>query len=176
MPLTANFAASQTLGEESIITLTDNSTGSDGSVTQRRVYLRKADGTFLVPDGTSTEYIVWAYADTSIDINVLPYDMALQIVVQWLNVSNSILYDKTETSGFTMYNETFNYGLAQMMAGNPVLINDNQFWSNKLKLSELIDSGDEAIALASDLYNAQQCYDMATTLRLKSQYTFNQNS
>ena len=176
MALTPNFTAAQTWGEENIITLTDSSTGSDGAITQRRVYFRQSDGTFLVPEGTTTEYVAWALADTSEDFDILTEDVALQVTVQWLNVSNVVLYDKIYVFGFTLYNETFDYGLTQALAGNSLLFNDNSFWKNKSDLRTFIDSGDQAISLASDLYNAQLCYDQATALRVKSQYNFNENS
>lgn len=176
MAFVANFSAAQTLGEESIITLTDDSTGVDATITQRRVYLRKSDGTFLVPENVSTEYVVWAWADSTVDIDCLTQDMALQVTVQWLNVSNVVLYDKALVYGFTLYNETFDYGLTQVLAGNPLLFNDNSFWKNKSDLRTFLDSGDQAISLASDLYNAQVCYNQATALRLSSQYFFNENS
>lgn len=176
MPFVANFSASQTLGEESVITLTDTSTGTDGGIVSRRVYLRKSDGTFLVPEGVTTEYITWALAATTKDIDCLTQDMALQVTVQWLNVSNVVLYDKALVYGFTLYNETFDYGLTQVLAGNQLLFNDNSFWKNKSDLRTFLDSGDQAISLASDLYNAQVCYNQATALRLSSQYFFNENS
>lgn len=177
MPLTPDFSASQTLGDESTVSLTDTSTGSDGAITQRRVYLRKADGTFLVPEGNGNdEYIEWPWADSEIDIDALDKDYALDVIVQWLNVSNVILYSKTELIGFPLYNETFDYGLTQLLSGNPLLINDNDFFSNKSDLRVEIDSGNQAIEQASDIYGAQQCYDRATALRISSQYFFNGNS
>lgn len=176
MALTPNFTATQTLGEPSVITLTDTSTGSDVTITQRRVYLRKSDGTFLVPEAVTTEYIPWALASTTIDIDCLEEDMAIAVVVQWLNVSNVVVVDKTICYGFTLYNETFDYGLTQALAGNQLLFNDNSFWKNKSDLRTFIDSGNQAIALASDLYNAQLCYTQATDLRVSSPYFFNENT
>ena len=103
--------------------------------------------------------------------------MAVKIVVQWLNVSNVVVYDYTiSAEGFTEYNEEFDYELTQQMTGNPLLINDNKFWDYKSKLRTLIDAGNQAILNAADLYNAQLCYDAATNLRLNSPYFFNENS
>lgn len=176
MPLTPNFSTSQTLGETSVVTVTDTSTGSDGSITQRRVYLRKADGSFLTPDDVDTEYIPWPYADSTIDIDALDKDYAFDVIVQWLDVGNNILYSKTELTGFTLYNETFDYLLTQQLAANPLLVNDNNFFKNKSDLRTEIDSGNQAIELAADILAAQLCYNRATELRLQSQYFFNANS
>ena len=81
MALTPLFTSSQTVGLPNIITITDTSTGSDVLVTQRRVYLIKQDGTYLVPVGTTTDYIVWDYADVSIDIDALDKDYCLNVKV-----------------------------------------------------------------------------------------------
>ena len=178
MALTANFTTSQTFGDSKDVKLTDTSTGSDGTITTRRVYIQPFDETYLVQTGTTTSYEVWADfpATTTITLNVLTKDQATLITVQWLTSGNVVTYTKTAYVGFTLYNETFDYQLTQLLAANPLLINDNNFWDNKTQLRTFIDSGNQAISLASDLSNAQSCYDDATSLRLSSQYYFNGNS
>jgi len=171
-----SFTATQTIGEESVVTITAVVTGTDVAVTQRRVYLQTASGEFLVPSGTTTDYVQWSISAGSIDIDCLDKDYGLRIVVEWLNVSNVVLYDSEQYVGLTLYNETFDYQTTQLMAANPLLINDNNFWPNKSKLRTLIDAGNNAISFASDLYNAQLCYDAATDLRTNAQYLFNGNS
>lgn len=176
MPFVANFTATQPVGEPSVITLTDTSTGSDGAITQRRVYLREADGSFLVPSRTTTDYIEWDYADSTIDIDVLDKDYALQVVVEWLNVGNAVLYDKTSLELFSSYDEDFDYNTTQQLTGNPLLFNDNRFFLEKSNLRTFLDSAERAILRASDQYGAQECLDGATALRLGSRYFFNINA
>ncbi|MDE1767227.1 MAG: hypothetical protein KGI27_13295, partial [Thaumarchaeota archaeon] len=147
MAFSQNFSVSQVTGYPSQIVLTDTSTGSDGSIASRRVYLAKADGTFLVPAGTSTQYITWAYANASITIDALDKDYALLITVQWLDAGGAILYALNSLNGETLYNETFDYLLTQMMASNPYLVNDNDFFPNKSLLRTFIDAGNQAITL-----------------------------
>lgn len=171
MALSPNFAISQVFGLPGTITLQDTSTGSDGAIVARRVYLRKAANTFLVPTGTSTEYISWAYASSSISINALDKDYALDVIVQWLNNSSAVLYDKTILAGLTLYNETYSYQLTQMLSGNPLLINDDGFFERKSTLRDNIDSGNQALELAADIFGAQQCYDYATNIRLNYAYS-----
>lgn len=171
-----SFNSTQTIGEESTVTITAVVTGTDVLVTQRRVYLQTDSGEFLVPTGTTTDYVQWAIANSSINIDCLDKDYGLRIVVEWLDVNNVVLYDDEQYVGLTLYNESFDYSLTQLMAANPLLINDNALWQNKSKLRTFIDSGNNAITFASDLYNAQLCYDAATDLRLGSQYFFNGNS
>ncbi len=171
-----SFLVTQSVGEPSTVTTTAVVAGTDGAVTQRRVYLQTDTGEFLVPSGTTADYTQWSIGAASIDIDCLDKDYALRIVVEWLDVNNAVLYSSEQFVGLTLYNESFDYLTTQLMAGNPLLVNDNNFWSNKAKLRTLIDSGNNAITFASDLYNAQQCYDAATELRTDSQYLFNGNS
>lgn len=184
MALSVDFSAAQTPGIPGDILLTDTSTGTDVAVTQRRVYIQTAAGDYLVEEGTTTEYTPWPdFPSTTeltltdiLDSSVVDKDVACRVVIQWLNVGNTVLYDKTLYYGFTCYNEDFDYQLTQTVAGNPLLISDNNFWGNKSLLRGYIDSGDNAVIRNSDIAAAQQCYDMATALRINSQYFFNINS
>jgi hypothetical protein len=177
MPLTVSFTAESVSGEPQNILFTDTSTGSDGTITSRRIYVSDKDGNFLVEEGTATEYELWPIplSDT-ITLDLLTKDYAVKIVVQWLNVSNVVVYDSTiDAIGFTEYNENFDYELTQRMTANPMLINDNRFWYNKVKLRTYINSGNNAITQDSDLVNAQLCYNAATDLRINGEYYFNGN-
>jgi hypothetical protein len=176
MSLTANFTTSQTYGIPNSINFLDTSTGTDNTITSRRIYLKTAANTYLVEKDTTTDYEVWNYSDATITLDVLEKDYALQVTVEWLNSSNAVIYTKTyDALGFTLYNETFDYQLTQILSGNPLIINDNNFFPNKSELRTNIDGGNQAIFFATDLFSAQQCYDRATGLRLGSQYYFNAN-
>lgn len=176
MSLVASFAVSQAVGEPSVIILTDTSTGSDGTITGRRVYLRDSLGVYIVPTGTTTDYVLWDYDDASIEIDMLDEDMALSITVEWFNVSLATVYSAVDIVGMTAYSEDFSYNLTTMLAANPLLVNDNAFRKNKSDLRVYIDSGNQAILASSDIVSAQLCYNLATTLRLKSEYYFNESS
>lgn len=179
MALTPNFTVDITPGVPEDLLFTDTSTGSDGSVTQRRIYIQQSNGEYIVISGTTTEYEVWSGfpGTTTITLSdILDKDYACRVVVQWLNVSNSVLYDKTIYYGFTGFNEDFDYEKTQNVAANALLVNDNNFWGNKSLLRTLIDSGDNAIERASDIASAQLCYDLATNLRIYSVNYFNENS
>jgi len=179
MPLTVNFSATQTVGEPSEINLTDTSAGTDVAVTQRRVYIAPPTGAFLVEEGTATEYEEWDDfpATTTITLDVLAEKagQACTITVQWLDVSGNVLYAKALKYGFTLYGEEFDYSLTQRLSGNPLLINDNDFFNNKSDLRTELDSGNQALSLAGDVFGAQQCYDRATALMVGSVYYFNSN-
>jgi hypothetical protein len=169
---TPNFSYSQPLGDPSVISLEDTSTGSDGLVTERRVFLTKADGSYLVPEENDEDYIVWPIADDTIDIDALDKDYALNVVVLWVNAAGTALYTKAQKIGFTQWNEEFDYSLTQLQSGNPALTHDGNFFNLKSDLRTEIDSGNQCVLLAVDLYGAQNCYDAATLIRLKASVLF----
>lgn len=172
MPLTPNFGASQNSGTPSTISFTDTSTGSDVAITKRRIYLLQANGTYLVPSGVTTNYVDWALANSSISLDVLSKDSALTVTVEWLGTNNTVLYTKTLSFGFTAYNETFYYGLTQDLVANPSLYASQDWFLNKMKLRVYIDSGNQAISFASDIYSAQTCFDLATQMQTNQNYYF----
>ena len=164
MPLTPSFTISQIAGSPSILNFSDNSTGSDILVTSRRITLTKADGTTLVTTGTVTAYMAWALAVNPISVDVLTRDYALSIKVDWLNAANVVLYTLTNTFVFTLYSEAFYYSLTQNQASIPSIINDKNYYRNKMKLRVEIDSANQAISYGGDLSASQQCLDRAYLL------------
>ena len=172
MPLTPNFSISQSSGTPNIITATDTSVGSDVAITQRRIFLLQANGEYLVESGTTTDYEEWAYAQSSISLDVLTQDTALSVTVQWLDVSNVVLYTKTIAFNFTAYNETFYYGLTQDLVANPSLYASKEWFENKMLLRVYIDSADQSISFASDVYSAQFCNQLATNLVTNADFYF----
>ena len=172
MPFVPNFTASQYSGTPSVITLTDTSTGSDVTIASRRVYLLQANGTFLVPAGTTTDYIVWDLVDTSIDLDVLSQDSALSITVQWMSGIQTVVSSKTISFAFTAYNETFYYGLTESQVANSNLSASTNWYQTKLILRVEIDSADQAITFASDIYSAQAALNRATYISTNQAYFF----
>jgi hypothetical protein len=163
--LTPLFVASQTIGLPEDVTLSDSSTGSDAAITQRRVYFQLKDGSYLVPAGTTTDYIEWDYSDATIDVeDLLTSDKAILITVQWLNVSNVVLYTKTILYVFTLFNKTFFYSLTQFQAANISVLQDTNYFANKAKLWTYIVSAEQAVSLGSDIAGAQNAIDAATQM------------
>ncbi len=171
-----DFTAVQLAGLPSQILFTDTSTNVDGSVVDRIIELLTDQSVFLVPEGTTTDYVEWALADPTKTVDALDKDYALYLTVNWIDIDGNIVGTKTILSGETLFNETFDYYLTQMMTANKSLIDDNNFFANKSLLRNYIDSGNQAIAVGSDQTNAQICYDEATKLRLSSQYYYNANA
>jgi len=177
MPLVPNFAVTQSLGTPNLLEFNDTSTGSDGAVVNRWIYIQQANGTYIVEgSNTTTDYTEVPYVIDPVTLDVLTRDVAVQITVEWLNSSDAVLYTKANVFRFTNFNENFDYALTQNLTANPLLINDNDFFANKSEFRTCIDSGNQAFDLVGDLFSAQQCYDRATNLRINSQYFFNINS
>ena len=169
MAFTASFSVGQG-GNPNNIVLTDTSSGgSDPNLTGRKIYLTKADGTFLTPEGSTTDYIVWPIANSSITIsNILNRDYSLNIVVDWETTSPIVgaTYEYSLLETFTALIEEFYYSLTRKQTSNPLLVNDNNYYSNKAQLRVEIDSAVNADSY-SDQYAAQSCLDRA--------YEFQQN-
>jgi hypothetical protein len=167
MPLTPNFTTSQQAGLPSNVIITDASTGSDVAIVSRRVFLVNYAGEYLVADGTTTNYTVWPLAQSSISIDCLSQDTAVQITVNWVDAGGVTLYTKTSLAGFTLFNMTFYYSLTQGQAAisqPSYILQDTTYFSNKSKLRCLIDSGNQSITLGYDITSAQICYDLATAM------------
>ena len=172
MPLSPNFTASQNSGTPNLIFLTDTSTGSDVTITKRRIYLLQSDGTYLVPAGTVTNYIEWALVDVTTSLNVLIQDTALSITVQWLSAANVVVANKTTSFAFTAYNETFYYGLTESQVANANLTASTNWYQTKMILRVELDSAYQAISFASDIFSAQAALNRATFISTNQSYFF----
>ena len=172
MPLSPNFTASQNSGTPNLIFLTDTSTGSDGTITKRRIYLLQSNGTYLVPAGTVTDYIEWALVDTTTSLNVLIQDTALSITVQWLTSVNVVVATKTTSFAFTAYNETFYYGLTESQVANANLTASTNWYQTKMILRVELDSAYQAITFASDIFSAQAALNRATFISTNQSFFF----
>jgi len=84
MPFVQSFTAEQLYATPTILRVTDTSTGSDDNINDRFIFIRQANGEYLVPEGVTTDYIEWRTSEGNIiDIDVLNVDYALEIKVQW---------------------------------------------------------------------------------------------
>lgn len=171
MPLTVSISISQNTGIPSAFVITDTSTGSDPSITSRRLYLLKPDGTYLVPDGTTTDYVEWSIAQSSITLSVLERDMALEILVEWL-AGAVVTYTYENSYVFTAYTNTFLYNLSVDQSSNPAIINATDFFANKTKMYSYVKEAENAIAIGEDTVKAQLALDRAYQMILNEDKYF----
>lgn len=162
MPITPSFQISQSSVNAALITATDDSSGSDVAITQRRIYFQTSIGTYLVESGTTTDYEQWAYADSSDTWEILTTDEALSITVQWLDVSNNVLYSLTQVYCLSQYNRQFFYYLVQQQALTPSIIQDQTYFSNMATYWMNIIGAIKAVEIGADIAASQNCLNRAT--------------
>ena len=83
--------------------------------------------------------------------------------MQWLNVSNTVLYTSTETYCLDLYSKQFLYELVQGLA--PSITLDTNYNPNLANLWVAILSAENAIEVGSDVVASQACLDRAQYLR-----------
>ena len=167
MPLFPNFTANSIIGKPSTLSLVDTSTGSDILVVSRRVILQTVYGNFLVLAGNSNTYTTWAIANATLDLTVLDKDYAIQIVVQWLDVSNTVLYSKTINVAFTKYAENSFYHWTQLQT-SAAQFSVQTFYRNKLQIKREVENANNSILYSSDINIAQSCLNRAALLISKN--------
>ena len=163
-----SYTATQLFATPTTLRIVDTTTINAGvTITSRKVYLLQSDGTYLVPEGTTTDYIVWSGVGTTLNIeDVLSQDFALEITVQWIidNVGVAQEYEEVALHCFAVNSEIFDFNLSLDMAQNRNLINNDNFMENKNILRVEIDSAYDAISDFQGIYASQQCLNSAKYL------------
>lgn len=160
MAFIGNFVAVQN-SDLSGITFTDTSTGSDGNITERRIYPYKADGTLLLPSGNTTGWIDWPLPlGTALTVDLLPKDYSLNINVVWISSSPlpASTYDVTDLYGFTGYTNNFIYQKVQDIAAQPQILNDTEFYNSLSKMETEVSNCELSVDFGS-IFNAQAALD-----------------
>lgn len=153
MPLVPSFTVAPTSNAAALL-LTDTSTGSDVAVVDRKILIFNAAGAPIT--GSPFD---WPIANASITITPLTADQALNIQIDWNNVSVVALYTKSQLFAAVQYAEQFFYSLTQQQAAttNLNILNDFPYFTNKSKLRVLIDSAIQAITTGADIFSSQFC-------------------
>jgi hypothetical protein len=158
MSFAQNFSVSQTLGTPNIITFTDTSVGSDVLITERRIYLLKADGTYIK---SINNYWLWSIAQATKEIDAINRDYGLSITVKWCDVTGSTLYEKNYKMDFVAYTSNFINELTQQETALPSIEFTVDYFQQKGHLQTLVDDSNQAIALGADYKKAQVFLDQA---------------
>lgn len=157
---TPNFASTESLSSPSIVTFTDDSTGSDAGLTSRRIYIELADGTWLTTSGISTTvaYTLWPIAQTSINLDILSSSTAASVTVDWMTNSTAT-YTKTQACEWILYDVLFLFELLSSQTSNPAIIADTDYYSNFLNMIVNLYASEIAIEDMDDIYSAQSSLD-----------------
>ena len=136
--------------DASAIIITDNSTGSDGAIVSRQILLYTVQNALFVPA------ISWAYPNPNpITVTPLTQDIALNVVVNWLDSSNNVLYTFSQITAFTGFGEDFYYNLIQTESSNPSILQDVNYQNYKATFRNYLDSALQSISIGQSLGNAE---------------------
>lgn len=169
--MSASILVSQSASTPSSLTVTDNSTGLSGTITQRRVYVSNAYGEFLTGDGV-VNYTEWALAEASIVLDILTEDIGALIKVEWLNVSNVVVDEVENTYPLAEYNKQFLYYLAGLQGLTPGVYQDSNYSGNIAIFWTNIIAGINAVEYGNDIAACQNCFNRATQMRLEQNFYF----
>lgn len=174
---TGNFTASQAQDLTTLIIQDTSDYSSEGQSTfsDRIIYINKADGNTLVPDGSTFTYIDFPFGlGNTINIDVLDRDYALSITVIWISLAPQpgSVYTKDKLYAFTFYSKQFYYGLTQLQASKPDIVNDVEWFDNKTALLTWIEDADYAIGIGGDIKGSQLALDQAYNMISKQNLYF----
>lgn len=167
MAYVQNFAATQVLGEPSVIYLEDTTTGTlDPLITARRVVITNAANEFITADGVSetATYTEWALVDSETSIDCLTSDMALYVRVNWVNSVGATLATKITLYGFYSYTQDFLLQLTKNQTADITILADTNYWADKTKLHTLLKDAINAVEIGGDIFSAQNSLNMAEYL------------
>ena len=164
MSFTSNFSVAQTALNPSLVIANDISMGVDVDIAQRRIYFKNSQGEFVVPAGTTTDYVEWVLVNNPINIDLLTKDQALEVRVDWLDAGGTVLYTLTQKYCFSQYGKQFLYYLIQLQSLTFNVIQDTNYWGNVALLWTNIIGAINAVEIADDIYASQVCLDRASYL------------
>lgn len=173
MPLVPAFSATQSLGYNDLITFTDDSTGADATITERRIYVQLANGNYLTTAGESTVevYTLWDYADLTTQLSLLSEATAPSIRVDWL-AGSTVVYTVTTTFDFNLQDYIYAYGLLQYQTSNPRIIQDKDYYFNFIQFIVNLFNSENAITIGGDIFSAQGALDRNQFMMQEEQLYF----
>ena len=165
---TYQFSASESIGVPAQITVTDTTTSPDGGLTERRIFMRLANGNWLTENGESetVAYVTWSISDISKTLSVLTQSTAMGMTVQWMTGS-TITGEITDSIAFVEYDYLFAYDLIGSETSSPGIVQDNNYYSNFIAFIVNLFNGENAVLTGSDIWSSQQ--------QLNKNYVMEQN-
>jgi hypothetical protein len=171
MALSPDFTVSQSAITPASVTVTDTSTGSDVTITQRRIYVQTGDVTYLTGDGT-VNYTAWPLVDGSITLDILTQDTAANIRVDWLNVSDVIVETLNNNYPLCEFGKQFFYYLIQLQGLTPNMYQDLTYSGNLATFWATLNGGINAVEDGNDIAAGQNCFNIETNMQQNQSYFF----
>lgn len=171
MALVPNFTTAESISSPDEITFEDTSTGSDGGLTSRRIYIQLDNNNWLTTAGESTTeaYETWAIGDTTTTLSLLNSSTSATVTIKWMTGS-TVTYSKVKYQIWDLYDYLFGLELIQAQEATPGIIQDANYYSNFFQFITNIWMAENAISYGDDVYSSQQQLN-------KNQYMItNQNS
>lgn len=166
MPFSQNFTVAQTPANPAYVIITDTSTPPNDyatyNITSRRITITDCNGNYIVPTGTTTNYIDWPLLDNPITLNLLTQDTAVNVSVEWLDSTNVPLYQLDNNYCLTEFNKQFLYYLVQLQSLTYNIIQDNNYWGNVTTFWINIIGAINSVEIADDIFASQVCLNRAT--------------
>lgn len=158
MALNPNFSTSQSLGTPSNIRFLDTSTGTDNTLTARKIFVRLFNGNYLTAgnvQNTTRTAIDWDINDTSITVDLIAYSTTATVTVEWL-AGSTIVYTKTlYAECWDLYEYLFGLELLQSQTATPSIVQDTNYYSNYFMFITNIWNAETAATYGSDIYSSQ---------------------
>jgi hypothetical protein len=157
MPLTVSFSATESLANPEEITLNDDSTGSDVTITTRKVQIQLANGNWLDENGdeqTTQTFITWPYSDLSIVLSVLGGSTAANITVGWY-AGLSLVYVSNNTFCFNIFDYLAALQILQGNTSSPDQLQDTPYYNNLMQFIVNLFNEENAIEFDGDIYSSQ---------------------
>lgn len=153
MPLDPSISVTQSIAFPNLITFVDDSGGSDGTITNRKITVTEADGTILA-DG-----IDWSYADSQTTLALITESTAPTITVIWY-AGVTAVYTYTTTACFNIENYTFMLGKLSNLTSQPKTIQDSFFYGNSIAFIVNLWNSENAIDPGEDIYSSQNALNL----------------
>jgi hypothetical protein len=71
-----------------------------------------------------------------------------------------------------LYDYSFLYGLTSSQTSNPMLLDDTNYFANKIKMIVNLQDAETAVSIGDDIFAAQQSLDLNYVMIQNSSYYF----
>lgn len=154
-----SVTATQALGTPSIVTFTNASVGTPGTITAIRIFLRTSTDLYLTDDQGSSStpsYTTWPIADATFMMDVLTEATALEGTFQFVDSGGTVINTYTTTFCFDIQDYIFALGILASQTSSPGVLQDTNYYNSFMQFIVNLFNAETAITDADDTYSSQQ--------------------